>query len=380
MIDLIKLHHLAANWYSLLPRYIGNNGFAFPPLKATFTLTHKCNQKCEMCYIGHQEKGAQEQVHRDYELTAKEFSLIIRQIPRYCLISFTGGEPFLRGDFIDIFKEACKHHKVLLITNGTLMNEEVIKNLIKASLRNILGHGLFSLNISILGMKEEHDVVTQTKGSFEKVCENVRMFQYYKKREKSEFPLVDFKAVILRENVQCLSKIFKLAETLEFNSCTFGLFRYQFSPNCTYVKKNNERISDYNSINRIEFPRVDILSGELEKVRQLSIGSRVKLRFSPDISISEIIKHYSNKQDVSEYICYLPWMAFYVDPRGDVLPCFYYKVGNLRKEPFKKIWNGLEMKGFREELKRKGIFPACAGCCFAIHKRNDTTNDTQIIN
>lgn len=366
MLNLSRLHNNFSNLYSFFPRYLNKNGFAFPPLKVTFAVTRKCNQRCEMCHFSSRESSARSEKQSDFELTFTEFTSIIKQIPSYCLISFTGGEPFIRSDFMEIFEEACKYHKVMLISNGTLMNEERIKRLIKASLRNFFWNGLFLLDISIHGLQEEHDAITQTEGSFEKVCENIKMFQYYKKRKGVKFPLLDLKAVILQKNADSLSKIFKLAEDLEFNSCTFRLFRYQFSPDRVYLNIDGERAPNYDLLERIDFPQIDILRNELEKIKEMSMASKVKLRFLPDLQISEIIKHYSSKQEILEYKCHSPWMSFNVNPQGIVIPCYYYGVGDARKESFKEIWKGKKFRRFRCQLKNKGIFPACMGCSLLI--------------
>ena len=72
------------------------------PLSGTFELTARCNLRCRMCYI-HREEN-------DGEIKTDEFSseewLNIAKEAQQCGMLFlllTGGEPFIRPDFEEIY-------------------------------------------------------------------------------------------------------------------------------------------------------------------------------------------------------------------------------------------------------------------------------------
>ena len=97
------------------------------PLSGTFELTPCCNMACKMCYVrmtpSEQAAIAPLRTAREWlELgkAAKEAGMV------YLLL--TGGEPFLRPDFQEIFQGLHRMGFVLSInTNGTMINEETVK-------------------------------------------------------------------------------------------------------------------------------------------------------------------------------------------------------------------------------------------------------------
>src|SRR4030042_3273966 len=83
------------------------------PTDGSIEVTARCNLRCVHCYINLplNDHAAQEK-----ELSYKEFCNIIDQIvDEGCLwLLLTGGEPFIRQDFLDIYTYAKK--KGMLIT------------------------------------------------------------------------------------------------------------------------------------------------------------------------------------------------------------------------------------------------------------------------
>jgi len=110
--------------HAFLPYKIGR-GFALPILKVSLELTYLCNLRCIFCFQTEQ-KGTKER----NELSADEFIQLIGQIPRYTLITFTGGEPFIKKDNLEIIKHALKKHWCNIITNGVMMTEEHVKTFV----------------------------------------------------------------------------------------------------------------------------------------------------------------------------------------------------------------------------------------------------------
>ena len=74
-----------------------------------FELTHRCNLRCQHCYIVRNNKKA--------ELTYKEICRVIDEVRKEgCLwLCLTGGEPLLREDFLDIYSYAYKKGFIITI-------------------------------------------------------------------------------------------------------------------------------------------------------------------------------------------------------------------------------------------------------------------------
>lgn len=96
------------------------------PLSGTFELTPRCNMNCKMCYI---RMSWEEMQARGREFTAKEWIELGKKCVEQgmLLLLLTGGEPFLRPDFKEIYTELKKLGLIISInTNGTLIDEETV--------------------------------------------------------------------------------------------------------------------------------------------------------------------------------------------------------------------------------------------------------------
>jgi len=99
------------------------------------------------------------------ELSTAEIKHIMDELFREgCLeLTLTGGEPFSRPDFFEIYEYAKeKGFLITLFTNGTLITEMIADRL--------AAYPPYRIEISVHGMKQKtFDQVTQQKGSSEKV-------------------------------------------------------------------------------------------------------------------------------------------------------------------------------------------------------------------
>ena len=129
------------------------------PLSGTFELTPCCNMSCKMCYVrltkSEQEAIAPLRTAQEWlELgrAAKDAGML------YLLL--TGGEPFLRPDFREIFQGLHKMGFVLSInTNGTLIDEATVQWLKQTAPMRI--------NITLYGASDE---------TYERLCGNPHGF------------------------------------------------------------------------------------------------------------------------------------------------------------------------------------------------------------
>lgn len=97
------------------------------PISGTFELTPRCNMNCAMCYIRMSEQAMR---HHGRERTAEEWIALGRECVDYGMLFLllTGGEPFLRKDFREIYTELKKLGLVITInTNATLINEQIVQ-------------------------------------------------------------------------------------------------------------------------------------------------------------------------------------------------------------------------------------------------------------
>src|SRR4030042_1692076 len=165
------------------------------PLNGQIDLTYQCNLKCRHCFIVREEDRE--------EIKVKEIISIIDKIYEVgCLwLCFSGGEPFLREDFLGIYSYARKKGFFInIFTNGTLITKDVADYLAKIP--------PYSIEITLNGITQQtYEEVTGVQGSFVKA---MRAIQLIKKRR---IPLV-LKANGMKINRNELLKIKQFSEEL----------------------------------------------------------------------------------------------------------------------------------------------------------------------
>ncbi len=126
-----------------------------------FELTPRCNFNCVHCYLNEH--------HKSEELSYDEIIEIIDILyeKEVLFLTFTGGDVFVRKDFLDIYMYAKKKGFIIeLYTNGALITDDIIK--VFESYPPLL------VDISLYGACEETFFkVTGVKGAFEKVLHNI---------------------------------------------------------------------------------------------------------------------------------------------------------------------------------------------------------------
>jgi MoaA/NifB/PqqE/SkfB family radical SAM enzyme len=137
------------------------------PYAGQWELTCRCNLECVMCYTDPFNKP--ERIRQ--ELGTDEIRRILDELCEAgCLeLCFTGGEPFARPDFLEIYTYAKrKGFRLTLFTNGTLITPRVADCL--AAFRPE------KIEISFHGLTpESFDAITGGPGSFERCLSGIRL-------------------------------------------------------------------------------------------------------------------------------------------------------------------------------------------------------------
>ena len=360
MIDFKFIQKILPRLYSLLPFYFAPRS-SLPPIQAFFEVTYRCNLRCDMCH--YLEIIDDTETNKTYknELSAEEVKKAIAKLPRFSMITFTGGEAFMKSDFMEILEYAVKNHKVHIITNGTTLSEKVVEDLMQLRLKSVWGCGLFYMGISIEGGEELHDTITTIPGSFKKTTQGLERLVARKQELKSKFPLIHLTCVINKENVMDLAPLYEYANKLRVNVCNFVV-----SSPATYL--HDKGYDQDHHLDRPTAPVEEIepkkLHRQLSRLETMSRSFKTKLRFSPNyITVEEIVRYYSNKSSYKDYRCYIPWSKVAFSAYGDVFSCPHYRVGNVNDGDELTSWHSDRIKDFRSKLKSEGIFPGCLGCC-----------------
>ncbi len=176
----------ATRWKSLHPRF------------AHLYVENKCNLKCQHCY-------EDEETHPTHvRVTLDDYSKILDGLASIgvLVVTFSGGEPFLRRDFLDLVELARKKRfAVRIYTSGTLIDERKADRLQQL--------GVSEVHISLYSHEAEvHDRFTQVPGSHARSVRAIRLL-------KERGIVTIMKANVMTFNIDHLDELVGLAAELE---------------------------------------------------------------------------------------------------------------------------------------------------------------------
>ena len=160
-----------------------------------WNMGQRCNLKCVHCYSSSKNK------QYDNELTTAEGKTLIEDLARFGapVILFSGGEPLMREDLLELAKYATGNGmRAVISTNGTLITKKIAVDLKKV--------GLSYVGVSLDGIGETNDRFRGLKGAFEMALTGIRNCQ-------DAGIKVGLRFTINKRNSQDIAGIFKLLET-----------------------------------------------------------------------------------------------------------------------------------------------------------------------
>lgn len=169
-----------------------------------------CQLNCRDCYMRDYTIG--EPVIGNGFLKFEDFKKFLNKNPfiENIELSFS-GEIFLNPDLPEIIKFGYKKNKNLTAFNGVNFNnvsDKMLEFLVKYQFKGIM--------ISLDGTSEETYSKYRIKGNFNKVIENIKKLNEFKKRYNSIYPVLTWQYIVFKHNVEEISEIEKLAKKLQF--------------------------------------------------------------------------------------------------------------------------------------------------------------------
>ena len=166
------------------------------PIRISWLITDRCNLRCKHCYL------SSSSIPRIPELPTQEVKKIIDKIAEsgVFIIYFTGGEPFIRNDFMEILKYTSDSGmNIGISTNGTLLTSKMISKMTHFRITRI--------QVSLDGATKNTHEFIRGPNTFEKVIHNIKELVNYGFN-------VGITTVIHRKNLHELKDIMLLASKL----------------------------------------------------------------------------------------------------------------------------------------------------------------------
>jgi MoaA/NifB/PqqE/SkfB family radical SAM enzyme len=271
-----------------------------------------------------------------------------------------GGELFINDKKIfEILQYAREINlKTSIVSNGTLINENVAKKIIDAD--------IFSISISLDSHDEKiHDEIRGVKGTYKKALDAIK---YLIKNRKKDTPYICLSSIIFKQNIDYLENIVELGEKLGINSISFNLLNELFGGdfygdkdvffmnNFFHTKEEKE-----NAKNRIQEIFYKYKNKNIIYMKENDIKWINKYIDDPYFKISEPIcgSHEKNiivTMDGGFKLCWGPHFS-----------CDRLNIGNVKEYSVKELWLSEEAK-YQRDLMDK-----CRENCGAknCHRKDD---------
>lgn len=306
--------------------YIHAKGAALGlPIAGNFELTAKCNFGCKMCYVHTRDKSE--------ELTAEQWINLGEQATEKGMIFLllTGGEPFLREDFLEIYAALKKLGLLISInTNGSLINDEIFEFLVK--------NPPIRMNISLYGCSNETYMKLCGKPVFDKVIHNIM-------RLHEAGISIRINSSIVPDNVNDIQKLYQIAECL---GIPIKATTYMFPP----VRINGGKYGE--ALHRFSAQE----AGQYMLMCQEQYMTPYKLAENYKEKIFKIKDNYIEGENM---YCRAGKSAFWITWDGRMLPCgmFHIKGFPVEKNGFEYAWYLV-----REFTKKIKLPSECRGCLY----------------
>jgi len=303
----------------------------FVPLVLSWNVTRECNLKCSHCYINATDKKLEN------ELTTEEGKRLIDQICEISrpLLVLSGGEPLLRPDIYELIQYGSNRGlKMGLGSNGSLINDIVAKKLKKS--------GIATVSISIDShIAAQHDDFRGVIGSWEKAVNAIKVLH-------ANNILVQVNTTLTHDNYDQIDDIMSLSESIGVEN--FHLFF--LVPTGRGVKMDDISPQKYE----------DMITNTFVKV------SKHRLNVRPSCAPQFMRIAQGLGLDMRQWIrgCIAGMYYCRIYPNGDITPCPYLpvKVGNVRENSFKEIWQNADM--FKTLCDPNTLTGKCGECNYKI--------------
>lgn len=306
------------------------------PLTGAFELLPACNLKCKMCYV---RLDMEEVKQRGGLLPAEEWIDYARQAKEEGLLFplLTGGEPFLRRDFLEIYSGIQElGMQISINSNGTLIDEKTAKWLGE--------HAPTRINITLYGASEEtYENLCGSADAYRRVHNAVEWLKKY------GVP-VKFNTSITQENVGDLEKMMQYAASM---GSPIQVATYMFPP----VRKDAHMIGQNHRLSPKEAALARVTADWLQSDPTWFAGQAE--RFARFVPVTEEMLQKQGETQPCGMSCRAGRCSFWLDWQGNLGNCGMYTTYNLslKENSFKEAW-----KKVTEETEKIRFSPFCTNC------------------
>ncbi|MBU4189454.1 MAG: PqqD family peptide modification chaperone [Candidatus Thermoplasmatota archaeon] len=299
-------------------------------------ITSKCNLRCKHCYLPVFKQTPN-------NLTLEEITRVVHDFSEIGgkYITITGGEPLLHPDWYKI-ADICAQSRcsVTLLTNGTLLNKNVVSHLYSKNL---------FIGVSIGGASARTQDYIHGKGSFKKTLKGIdQLLSVY------DGSKVAICFTPMRHNLKDIPKLFEFASQRNIGRLHFSL-----------LEKRGRAKAYERLLNLTEKQKITLF--KMLYCESLKYGKQIQVDISQH---PNLLTRFAGKTIKYEYPL---GETLYITSSGDVFPSAYienqeFLLGNIRSTSIKRIITTNTFKNmFVRWGRRIEKIPACRMCSYKVY-------------
>lgn len=303
-----------------------------PIISATLRVTDTCNLHCIQCYSRANAKSRMD------VLDTKEMTHLLEMLKskNVMRLSITGGEPFTRPDMLEVLKKASDmEFEIYISTNGTIHNIDYSK---------FAEINLKVIQISIDGLRENHDKIRGEKDAFDKSLEFIKRVH-----EINQNISLGVAFTLMRANSMDVLKLYKLLN--EYPVDVFSIVPVQLMgrSQADYIMEPVELSQIFQSL--------------ADYYRESNPRAELNFMVSPAL----VPPSMTGSKFEKGYICTYPY-SIAVDANGMVSVCD--GLLNEKEFRFEHFFSGIENLHSNEcmkkilEVKAENLTGVCSKCKF----------------
>ncbi|MDE1762039.1 MAG: radical SAM protein [Candidatus Micrarchaeota archaeon] len=305
------------------------------PYKLNFAITYWCQSRCTHCNIWDiRPKG---------ELTIDEIREFASKNTHFKWVELTGGEPFLRGDIVEIakaFKESAKGLYILTMPTNSLCDQDMVVK----KLEQILALGIprVAVTVSLDGYRELHDSIRGVPGNYDRAISMFRRLRDLKKAHGNLFFVFGY--TIIKQNqgqlIRTFEEVRKEIPDIRYND---------FHINLGQLSENYYRMGDGGKM----ISSGEVVASEISefiKRREFEVGVIQAI----ENTFLKGLAHYARTGKPPMRSRSME-VSLFMDSWGNVYPSIMWnkKIGNVREIGYdlSKVWNSPEAKEVRKDIQ-----------------------------
>lgn len=312
------------------------------PMNYTISVSYKCPSKCKTCNVWKKKAD---------DLTLEEWTEVAKSIGKSPYwMTFSGGEPFMRPDIVELvtmFYKNCSPKIINIPTNGILW-QNVIKKAPEIAKNCPQADVVINLSLDQCGLK--HEQIRGVPKNWELSMKTWAGLKEAKKKMKLKNLTLGIHTVISNFNVK------------DFPTFHKDLLKYEPDSYITEIAEERVELDTKGTGITPDFDHYSKAIDSLLEDMQRMFKEK-KYKGVAKVAAAFRMQYYQNvkkwlREKRQVIPCFAGWASAQISPDGKIWECCIEAtvLGDLRKEnyDFKKIWFGKKAQEVRKRIKSKG--------------------------